>query len=398
MDYHPLRARLIQAILTARGPQILLPATDEVLVEPFLGSLSSETTDSTIGAGFGTIATGETVLVPAVMPAGQATGSFMLRSPLAASASLTFGLLRPDGTPVSITDPQVVQESGMNYAGMFETRYTLVDPMQGEWTMSVTAPAAPPGGWRFDVEAVVQGQIEVSARTSAGHYDVGATFEIEAQVVVGGLPYTGATVQATITKPDATTTTITLLDSGGGTYEDTFSETLACGRYVLSVVASGHEGGVPFSRIARTIAVAAVPGNVILDPCQGDSDLDTLSDEAEINFLRTNPASSDTDADGCRDDYEIGVNPQTGGDRDPVSPWDFFDVTGDNAIDLQDTLTILDQFGALPGDTRYDPAFDRYAPDAAKPWRTAAAVDEGIGIDLQDALLSLRSFGHSCAP
>jgi hypothetical protein len=43
-------------------------------------------------------------------------------------------------------------------------------------------------------------------------------------------------------------------------------------------------------------------------------------------------------------------------------------------------------------------AFDRYAPDPTKPYRTAAAVGAHLGIDLSDAIVNLQSFGHKCVP
>jgi hypothetical protein len=108
-------------------------------------------------------------------------------------------------------------------------------------------------------------------------------------------------------------------------------------------------------------------------------------------------SSPDIDSDGCSYAEEVGLNPQFGGDRDPNTIWDFFDVTGDKSIDLNDALLILDHFGQQPGHPQYDPLLDRYIPDLAKPWRTAAALGQDIGIDLQDALANLNSFGHSCA-
>ncbi len=39
----------------------------------------------------------------------------------------------------------------------------------------------------------------------------------------------------------------------------------------------------------------------------------------------SNPAI-DTDLDGCSDKAELGSDPATGGERDPASFWDFFDV------------------------------------------------------------------------
>jgi hypothetical protein len=58
-----------------------------------------------------------------------------------------------------------------------------------------------------------------------------------------------------------------------------------------------------------------------------------------------------------------------------------------------DALDILSFFAdpglpGTPGDLR-----DRSIPDPLKLWRTADAND---GVDLRDALNSLRSFGHDC--
>lgn len=87
-------------------------------------------------------------------------------------------------------------------------------------------------------------------------------------------------------------------------------------------------------------------------------------------------------------------NEALGGGRNPLDPWDFYDADGNAAIDLADTLLILAHFGHGPADDAGDDRLDRHAPNALKPWRTAADAD---GIDLEDALVNLMSFGHSCA-
>jgi hypothetical protein len=213
-------------------------------------------------------------------------------------------------------------------------------------------------------------------------------------------------------------------------------------------VVSATGNGPNFTREARTLAKVGVPGNLILDPCNADSDGDGLVDESELatsaaasdsdddgvsdgplgivgppellagpdncptleNWTQSNsdlasPAGGDSlgdvcddddDGDGCSDAMEGGRAFAFGGARSSVDFWDFFDVTGDRAIDLQDALAILDRFGAQPGQAEYDPLFDRYAADAARPWRTAAAVGAHVGIDLSDALVNLQSFGHTC--
>ncbi len=67
-----------------------------------------------------------------------------------------------------------------------------------------------------------------------------------------------------------------------------------------------------------------------------DSDSDGLTDCEEAD-LGTNPNAVDTDGDGCADSEELGTVNYAGGLRDPLNPWDFYDVDGDkrvNAIDI----------------------------------------------------------------
>ncbi len=100
----------------------------------------------------------------------------------------------------------------------------------------------------------------------------------------------------------------------------------------------------------------------------------------------------DTDGDGCTDGSELGPNQLLGGQRSPLHFWDFFDVTGDQAIDLSDTLDILGYFG----DAGTSPAGnlrDRDNMLSPQPWQTYEVND---GVDLTDALVNLQSFGHDC--
>jgi hypothetical protein len=102
---------------------------------------------------------------------------------------------------------------------------------------------------------------------------------------------------------------------------------------------------------------------------------------------------SDDDADKCGDGKETAPNEQQGGDRSPSEYWDFYEVTGNKSIDLQDTLAILRKFGLPAPDGSPEDLLDRAIPNPSKPWRTSEADN---GIDLSDALNNLRSFGHVC--
>ncbi len=122
----------------------------------------------------------------------------------------------------------------------------------------------------------------------------------------------------------------------------------------------------------------------------GDPDADGIASGYEVS-LGTDPCTFDTDSDGCMDGNEISLDPAFGGDRRPLAN-DFYDADGNDRIDLADALIILSNFGASPGSPQ-SLAVDRYAPDAARPWRVAQASD---GLDLTDVLVNLESFGHDC--
>jgi hypothetical protein len=144
--------------------------------------------------------------------------------------------------------------------------------------------------------------------------------------------------------------------------------------------------------------------------CWGDNDNGQLGDGTTTERHTPVVVGLDTDGDGCSDIEELGVNELQGGQRDPLDPWDFYDVpTGEppsknKAIDLDDALAVLAKFGALVGDPMpvappYGEAYDRSDPPAVYPapgyWKTQAP--EGV-IDMDDFLWALWQFGHSCFP
>jgi hypothetical protein len=127
--------------------------------------------------------------------------------------------------------------------------------------------------------------------------------------------------------------------------------------------------------------IANVSDNCVnsFNPTQADLDDDAQGDACD----------ADIDGDGCTNEQERGPFRELGGDRNPVNPWDFYDVSGEGAIDFTDTLAVLGLFGTDTTAPEYILSYDRYAPNPAKPWRTALGID-GFGIDLTDALTSPR--------
>jgi glucose/arabinose dehydrogenase len=136
---------------------------------------------------------------------------------------------------------------------------------------------------------------------------------------------------------------------------------------------------------------------------------------------------ADGDDDGCADVEETGADPADGGARDPLSPWDFFDVpspagpaTGadgkliltsnsvrNEAVSLQDVGTVLAYVGRSSANPAYGQdnngdgigdgtQLDRTpSTDPGELWRSGPPNN---AVSLQDVGVALAQVGHSCAP
>ena len=138
-------------------------------------------------------------------------------------------------------------------------------------------------------------------------------------------------------------------------------------------------------------------GGSVGDP---DTDDDGVLDGMEY-YVGTNvnggsgyPAGQDTDGDGCTNEQEKGSDPVSGGKRHPGNWWDFYEVTGNNSIDLTDTLFVITFFGREEDGSPGMHLISRLGPATFPP---AFVVEMDTGADLSHALLSLRQFGHTCA-
>ena len=132
-----------------------------------------------------------------------------------------------------------------------------------------------------------------------------------------------------------------------------------------------------------------------------DSDKDMLSNIDETSIYGTDPFDADTDGDGCRDGAEVLLPASEGGQRDPLNPYDFYDVAGpgggppDGIIDLpNDILGVIQHFAPLGKEPEYDVRFDR-GPRLTGPLWNMTAPD-GV-IDLPNDILGVfTQFGHDC--
>ncbi|OGO49684.1 MAG: hypothetical protein A2148_00490 [Chloroflexi bacterium RBG_16_68_14] len=102
----------------------------------------------------------------------------------------------------------------------------------------------------------------------------------------------------------------------------------------------------------------------------------------------------DNDGDGCTTSEEFGTDAGAGGRRNPLNPWDFYDVNGDGVVNvLGDILPVASAFGPSTG-PNYDAALDRSPPPpGAEPWDLGPP--DGA-ITIEDVLAVAGQFGHRC--
>jgi hypothetical protein len=203
------------------------------------------------------------------------------------------------------------------------------------------------------------------------------------------------TATATNTATLTPTPTFTLSPSATATHTSTNTATATATHTSTATATATHSATSTATKTPTATPTPTTTPTATMTPTSTATPTPTATSTATPTA--TPDPTLDSDGDGCPDARELGTDPVFGGDRDPFDPWDFYDVTGDSAIDLADALLILDHFGHGPNSDPTDNLLDRYAPDPSKPYRTAEALGDDVGVDLQDALLNLQSFGHKCS-
>jgi hypothetical protein len=105
----------------------------------------------------------------------------------------------------------------------------------------------------------------------------------------------------------------------------------------------------------------------------------------------TPDASLDTDGDGCTDGEELGPKHDLGGQRDPSSPWDFYDVNGSKKIDAADIGLVRSNFNGGGPTPAEDLTYDRSAGIAV--WAPGPPDNQINAVDIG---LVRASFNDSC--
>jgi hypothetical protein len=134
-----------------------------------------------------------------------------------------------------------------------------------------------------------------------------------------------------------------------------------------------------------------------------DTDGDGLKDYEEIE-LGTSYIDRDHDNDGCTEGQELGPNKLTGGQRDPLNPYDYFNPTHDGKVRVDDILLVVQAYfkddtdgnpGLPPYTAGYNPDTDRLLPMGAPHNWSLQGPNGQQRVD--DIVNIVKQYFHDCS-
>ena len=128
-----------------------------------------------------------------------------------------------------------------------QVTYYFTNTLQGAWQLKLSAGDVG-AGVAYNAFAALQSDRKLTFETNKEAYAIGETAQLTAtlQNQQAGIP--GASVSVTLTRSDASSQVITLLDQGNGMYTGSYSIPDAPGYLAAQVNADGVDNGVIFSR------------------------------------------------------------------------------------------------------------------------------------------------------
>jgi hypothetical protein len=155
---------------------------------------------------------------------------------------------------------------------------------------------------------------------------------------------------------------------------------------------------------ALTLVHGATYTDVVDDSFQAH--FEAADESLTIHCVAPQAYPGDTDGDGCPDANEqqtaIGSE-RTGGRRNYLNPWDYFNPTHDGKNRVDDILAVVRQFGkndtdANPGlppyTAGYTPDTDRTSIPGGYPWSLSAPNGTQT---VADILAEIYQYGHDCS-
>jgi len=102
--------------------------------------------------------------------------------------------------------------------------------------------------------------------------------------------------------------------------------------------------------------------------------------------------ATDTDGDGCPDAAEGGRSQSTGGLRDYLNPWDYFNPSGDGQNRIDDILDVVAKYSVNFPAAGYTMSTDRTL--GSNPW--TSNVPDGLQT-VADILAAVYQYYNDCS-
>jgi hypothetical protein len=191
----------------------------------------------------------------------------------------TLTLTRPDNQSIdpayAISHPEEVtyETSPADAEAPAYIAYNFNTTQSGTWQLNITAT----GAIDYQGFAALESKRTLTAQTDKDFYQIGDTATVTANLDSEGTGLSGATVTATLTRPDDVVDVVTLTDQGNGAYTNTYTIPDAPGFLTIDITASGNDNGTAFSR-QETLLVAIAPNDLQLTGNYGDQPRDDNSD------------------------------------------------------------------------------------------------------------------------
>ena len=200
----------------------------------------------------------------------------------------------------------------------------------------------------------------------------------------------------------------------GSCHTHPFWQTAGSGGTFVTIGDDGSATEIVFYEISLTATDSLGASSTSSVTISADSDGDGLSDQQELQSFGTDPHNTDSDSDGipdgdedfdgdgCGNLRELGTDETLGGLRDPLNPWDYFDVNGDKHIDVpNDLLPVILAYLQGPLDPGgpgplYTAAKDRGPPKPGAQFAWQRTGPDGH-IDVPNDLLPIiLQYLHTC--
>lgn len=171
--------------------------------------------------------------------------------------------------------------------------YLFNTTLPGEWHIIVHATNVPESGSGFVgfVAEESTRRLDIVQDKTIYHPGDSAVFSARVVNALGGIE--GASIVATVSRPDGITETVSFTTIGNGNYQATYPIPDIGGHFILKVVASGQDGDAFFTRQAESIWAVAPSTAIFTDNVSdfgldedGDNLYEALIVDVEVNVTR----------------------------------------------------------------------------------------------------------------